>query len=116
MIGDWLPIGAEDVRDPLKIINDSRPSAQRSKMAAAEAKLKDYRKLVEEAQEEFASLARVNYRLDIRNHEMETQLQARDAAYCGLSETDAKQLQPCRNLSPYPMPKVGRWYEFTKAA
>jgi len=47
MIGDWLPIGADDVRDPLKIINDSRPSAQRSEMAAAEAKLKDYRKLVE---------------------------------------------------------------------
>jgi len=79
VIGDWLPIGADDVRDPLKIINDSRPSAQCSEMAAAEAKLKDYRKLVEEAQEEVASLARINYRLDIRIHELETQLQARDA-------------------------------------
>ncbi|WP_414041220.1 hypothetical protein ACJU26_03850 [Acidithiobacillus sp. M4-SHS-6] len=48
-------------------------------MAETEAKLKEYRKLVEEAQEEVAALARINYRLDIRIQELETQLQVRDA-------------------------------------
>lgn len=73
----------EPILAQIRKINHTAPrtqlKAQRSELAEAEAKLKEYRKLVEEAQAEVAALARINYRLDLRIHELETQLQVRDA-------------------------------------
>ena len=72
----------EPVLTEIRRINDTTPRAQlkesRSELAATETKLKEYRALVEEAQAEVAALARVNYRLDARNKELEDLLRIRD--------------------------------------
>lgn len=60
----------EPILVEIRKINDTLPKAQlkesRSELAQASFKLKEYRQLVEEAQEEVAALARINYRLDGR--------------------------------------------------
>lgn len=70
------------VLDEIQKINDSGPKSQlketRSELAGTEAKLKEYRKLVEEAQAEVTALARINYGLDARVAELENLLRIRD--------------------------------------
>lgn len=82
----------EPVLVEIRKINDSAPKAKlkesRSELAKTDAKLKEYRRLVEEAQEEVAALARINYRLDARNKELEELLRIRD----GLIEQLQKQV------------------------
>ena len=60
----------EPVLVEIRKINDTAPKAllkeSRSELAQSAAKQKEYRRLVEEAQEEVAALARINYRLDAR--------------------------------------------------
>lgn len=72
----------EPVLVEIRRINDSAPKAKlkesRSELAKTETKLKEYRRLVEEAQEEVAALARINYRLDARNKELEELIRIRD--------------------------------------
>lgn len=72
----------EPVLVEIRKINDSAPKAKlkesRTELALTEAKLKEYRRLVEDAQAEVAALARVNYRLDARNKELEELLRIRD--------------------------------------
>ena len=72
----------EPILVQIRKINDTAPKARlkanRSELAEVDAKLKEYRKLVEEAQQEVAALARINYRLDLRISELEGQIQARD--------------------------------------
>lgn len=74
----------EPVLVEIRKINNSAPKAQlkesRSELAQAEKSLKEYRKLVQDAQEEVAALARINYRLDARNKELEELLRIRDKA------------------------------------
>ena len=69
-------------------INDSTSKARlkesRSELSQADAKLKEYRKLVEEAQEEVVALARENYKLDGRIAELEELLRVRDSIIEGL--------------------------------
>lgn len=55
-------------------------------MAATETRLKEYRALVEEAQAEVAALARINYRLDARNKELEELLRIRDEVITQLQQ------------------------------
>ena len=50
----------------------------RTELAQTESRLKEYRRLVEEAQAEVEALARINYRLDARNRELEELLRIRD--------------------------------------
>lgn len=80
----------EPVLTEIRRINDTTPRAQlkesRSELATTEAKLKEYRALVEEAQAEVAALARVNYRLDARNKELEELLRIRDGVIKQLQE------------------------------
>ena len=72
----------EPVLVEIRKINDSTPKAQlkesRSELSATNSKLKEYRRLVEEAQEEVAALARINYRLDARVAELEALIRIRD--------------------------------------
>lgn len=72
----------EPILTEIRKINDSEPKKQlresRSELSQTSAKLKEYRKLVEEAQEEVAALARINYRLDARISELEELLRIRD--------------------------------------
>ncbi len=72
----------EPVLVEIRKINDTAPKTQlkesRSELSQTNAKLKEYRKLVEDAQEEVAALARINYRLDARNKELEELLRIRD--------------------------------------
>jgi len=72
----------EPILVEIRKINDTLPKAQlvesRSELAQAFAKLKEYRQLVEEAQEEVAALARINYRLDGRIAELEELIRVRD--------------------------------------
>lgn len=80
----------EPVLTEIRRINDTTPRAQlkesRSELAATETKLKEYRALVEEAQAEVAALARVNYRLDARNKELEELLRIRDEVISQLQQ------------------------------
>lgn len=80
----------EPVLVEIRRINDSAPKAKlkmsRSELAETEARLKDYRKLVEEAQDEVAALARINYRLDARNKELEELLRIRDEVIAQLQK------------------------------
>ena len=72
----------EPVLTEIRKINDTAPKAQlmesRSELAQTNAKIKEYRRLVEEAQEEVAALARINYRLDARISELEGLIRVRD--------------------------------------
>jgi len=80
----------EPVLVEIRKINDSAPKAKlkesRSELAQADTKLKEYRKLVEDAQEEVAALARINYRLDARNKELEELLRIRDEVITQLQQ------------------------------
>jgi len=94
------------VLDEIHKINDTAPKAllkeSRSELAQSEAKLKEYRHLVEEAQEEVAALARINYRLDARITELEELIRVRDGVIVGLQ----KQLNE-RDSKPNTVPIVG---------
>lgn len=72
----------EPVLTAIRKINDSAPKTQlkesRSELAQSNIKMKDYRRLVEEAQEEVAALARINYRLDAKISELEGLIRVRD--------------------------------------
>lgn len=72
----------EPVLTAIRKANDVEPKAQlkenRSELAKLNAKLKDYRQLVEEAQQEVTTLARINYRLDARISELEAAIVMRD--------------------------------------
>ena len=78
----------EPVLVEIRKINDTAPKAllkeSRSELAKSEAKQKEYRRLVEEAQEEVAVLARINYRLDARIAELEELIRVRDEVIFGL--------------------------------
>jgi hypothetical protein len=71
-------------------------------LTKATAKLKEYRQLVEEAQEEVAALARINYRLDGRILELEQLIRVRDEVIAGLQ----KQLND-RGTKPKTVPLKG---------
>jgi chromosome segregation ATPase len=72
----------EPVLTEIRRINDSgtkaKLEASRAQTHEAGARLKEYRKLVEQAQEEVAALARINYRLQARIDELESHLHVRD--------------------------------------
>jgi len=95
----------EPVLTEIRRINDSTPKAQlkesRSEQAKTNAKLREYRQLVEEAQEEVAALARINYRLDARIAELEELLRIRDEVIAQLQSQLNKNVT--RNL---PMDRV----------
>jgi hypothetical protein len=90
----------EPVLTEIRQINDSTPKAQlkesRSELAKTNAKLREYRKLVEEAQEETATLVRINYRLDARIAELEELLRIRDGVISQLQ----KQVNSAHRLLP----------------
>lgn len=72
----------EPVLVEIRKINDSAPiellRESRSELTKSNTKLKEYRKLVEDAQDEVACLARINYRLDARITELEELIRVRD--------------------------------------
>lgn len=72
----------EPVLTEIRRINDTTPKAllkeNRSELHKTTTQLRELRKLVEEAQEKVAALARENYRLDARNVELEGLLRIRD--------------------------------------
>jgi len=78
----------EPVLVEIRKINHSTPKVRlketRSELAEASSKLKEYRKLVEEAQTEVVALARINYRLDARIAELEELIKLRDKVIEGL--------------------------------
>jgi uncharacterized coiled-coil protein SlyX len=88
----------EPVLVEIRKINDTAPKAllkeSRSELAQSAAKQKEYRRLVDEAQEEVAALARINYRLDARIAELEELIRVRDGVIAGLqkqlNERDSK--------------------------
>lgn len=88
----------EPVLTEIRKINDTAPKAQlkesRSELTQTNVKMKEYRRLVEEAQEEVAALARINYRLDARISELEGLIRVRDGVITGLhkqiNENDSK--------------------------
>lgn len=93
----------EPVLVEIRKINDTAPKAllkeSRSELAQSAAKQKEYRRLVEAAQEEVAALARINYRLDARIAELEDLIRVRDGVIAGLQ----KELNE-RGLKPRIMP------------
>ena len=78
----------EPVLVEIRKINESTPKAKlketRSELAEASSKLKEYRKMVEDAQAEVVALARINYRLDARVAELEELIKLRDKVIEGL--------------------------------
>jgi len=72
----------EPVLSAIRSINDSAPKAllkeSRSELAQTNTKMKEYRRLVEDAQEEVTALARINYRLEARISELEELIRVRD--------------------------------------
>ncbi len=78
----------EPVLVEIRKINDTTPMSllkeSRSQLAKATPKLREYRKLVEEAQEEVIALARINYRLDAKVSELEELIKGRDELINGL--------------------------------
>jgi uncharacterized coiled-coil protein SlyX len=93
----------EPILVEIRRINDTTPKAllteSRSELAQNATKLREYRKLTEEAQEEVVALARINYRLDARITELEALIRSRDEAITGLQ----KQLNE-RESSPKTIP------------
>ena len=77
----------EPVLSEIRKINDTAPKAMlkesRSELVQSTVKLKEYRRLVEQSQEDVAALARINYRLDARISELEELILVRD---CHLAE------------------------------
>lgn len=97
----------EPVLVEIRKINDTAPKAllkeSRSDLGESVAKLKEYRKLVEEAQAEVAALARINYRLDTRIAELEGLIGIRDKLIADLqkqmnSGNQKPKLSPIRKL------------------
>lgn len=80
----------EPVLTEIRKINDKEPKAllqeSKSELALSAAKLKEYRRLVEEAQDEVDALARINYRLDARIAELEESIRVRDEVIVGLKK------------------------------
>lgn len=72
----------EPILSEIRRLNNSAPKAKlrssRTKNREAEMRLKEYRSLVEQAQSEVAALARINYRLQARIDELESDLRMRD--------------------------------------
>lgn len=100
----------EPILVDIRKINDTLPKAQlkesRSELTQASARLKEYRQLVEEAQEEVAALARINYRLDGRIAELEELIRMRDEVIAGLqrqvNERESKSKVVSFSSSTYP--------------
>jgi len=82
-----------------KFADESKTAVKeaRRSLIEAEAKLKEYRALVEEAQGEVAALARINYRLDARIHELEELIRVRDQV---ISDLQAQVNQRPTSLRP----------------
>lgn len=80
----------EPVIVEIRKINDTEPKVllkeSRSEVAQAATKMKEYRQLVEEAQEDVAALARINYRLDARISELEGLIKMKDGIIASLKE------------------------------
>ena len=100
----------EPVLVEIRKINDTAPKAllkeSRSELTQSAAKQKEYRRLVEEAQEEVAALARINYRLDARIAELEELIRVRDGVIAGLqkelNERDSKpKITPLTTGTPH---------------
>jgi hypothetical protein len=72
----------EPLLTEIRKINDTAPKAQlqesRSELAQTNIQMKEYRRLVEEAQEDVKAAARINYRLDARISELEGLIRMRD--------------------------------------
>ena len=81
----------------------SRLKESRAELTGTEARLKEYRTLIEEAQAEVAALARVNYRLDARNKELEVLLRSRDNVISELQQqlnrTSSKIVRNIKNVA-----------------
>jgi hypothetical protein len=100
----------EPILVDIRKINDTLPKSQlkesRSELAQASARLKEYRQLVEEAQEEVAALARINYRLDGRIAELQEMIRMRDEVIAGLqrqvNERESKSNVVSFSSSTYP--------------
>lgn len=77
----------EPVLVAIRKINDTAPKAKlkesRSELAQTAVKLKKYRLLVENAQDEVAALARINYRLSDQISELEELIRIRDDVISG---------------------------------
>ena len=72
----------EPVLAEIRRVNETTPKEKlrtsRAQTREADARLKEYRALLEQAQSEVAALARVNYRLQAHVEELETSLRVRD--------------------------------------
>jgi chromosome segregation ATPase len=72
----------EPILAEIRRVNEAAPRdklrASRAQNREADTRLKEYRKLLEQAQSEVAALARINYRLQTRVEELETSLRVRD--------------------------------------
>lgn len=80
----------EPVLVEIRKINDTTPKIllkeSRSELAQSAAKQREYRKLAEDAQEEVAALARINYRLDAHIAELEEMIRVRDGVIAELQK------------------------------
>ena len=78
----------EPILNEIRRRNDSAPKAQlrssRAQNRETEMRLKEYRALVEQAQSEVAALARINYRLQARIDELESNQRVRDERIAAL--------------------------------
>ena len=94
----------EPVLVEIRKINDTAPKAllkeSRSELAQSAAKQKEYRRLVEEAQEEVAALARTNYRLDARIAELEDLIRVRDGIIAGLQKELNERGSKSKSVTP----------------
>ncbi len=94
----------EPVLVEIRKINDTAPKAllkeSRSELAQSAAKQKEYRRLVEEAQEEVAALARINYRLDARIAELEDLIRVRDGIIAGLQKELNERGSKSKSVTP----------------
>jgi hypothetical protein len=89
----------EEIRKAAAASKVDKNRARRS-LSETEAKLREYRDLVEDAQSEVAALARINYRLDARIHELEELIRIRDQVIADLQ----LQLNPrSRSTGPTPL-------------
>ncbi|MGN7983394.1 hypothetical protein ACTJKF_19705 [Burkholderia sp. 22313] len=81
----------------------SRLKESRAELTGTEARLKEYRALIEEAQAEVAALARANYRLDAHNKELEVLLRSRDNVISELQQqlnrTSSKIVRNIKNVA-----------------
>ena len=94
----------EPVLVEIRKINDTAPKAllkeSRSELAQSAAKQKEYRRLVEEAQEDVAALARIKYRLDARIAELEDLIRVRDGVIAGLQKELNERGSKSKSVTP----------------